>query len=65
MSPANAIPIGETVHTFNDVLNGRNALGRKIVDFPEGARSFFDLKDVPDDLLTAEVRRRPISGTSE
>ncbi len=53
-----------TVHAFNDVLNGRNSLGIKVVDSPEGARPmFFDLKDVPNDLLAAEVQRRLLSGT--
>lgn len=52
-----------TVHVLNDVLVGRNSWGMKVVDLPEGARPFFDLKDVPNDLLTAELQRRRLSGT--
>ena len=54
-----------TVHALNDVLNGRNSWGMKVVDTPEGARPFFDIKDVPNDLLAAEVQRRLLSGTGE
>lgn len=51
-----------TVHALNDVLNGRNSWGMKVVDSPEGARpAFFGLKDIPNDLLVAEVQRRLLS----
>ncbi|MCA8008631.1 helix-turn-helix domain-containing protein [Burkholderia cenocepacia] len=54
-----------TLHTLNDVLIGRNSWGMKVVDTPEGARPFFNLKDVPNDLLAAEVQRRLLAGKSE
>lgn len=54
-----------TVHAFNDVLNGRNSWGMKVVDTPEGARPFFDLKDIPNDLFAAEVQRRLLSEADE
>lgn len=59
-------PQWDTVHAFNDVLNGRNALGMEIVDSPEGARQvFFGLESVPKDLFAAEAHRRLLAGTSE
>jgi ribosome-binding protein aMBF1 (putative translation factor) len=58
-------PQQSTVHAFNDVFNGRNSSGMKVVDTQEGARPFFDLKDIPNDLLAAEVQRRLLAGVSE
>lgn len=37
----------------------------KVVVTSEGARPFFDLKDVPSDLLATEVLRRLLSGEGE
>lgn len=56
-----------TVQGFNDTLLGRNSWGITVsaVDTPEGSGRFSNLRDVPDDALAAEVRRRLLSGSGE